>query len=536
MNTSNLLSRAHAGLTAIVLTALAVLPAFHLSMGLADPQGAPRIALAILLGWLFIGLVQIERAARGLTLFGAGRIGWTRHLGLAVFVWLLVAGIVGQGMALSFAWALAFGTYLLVAQSTIDWLDGRPARRQAVWAALGVLVGTQALFAVGQLANLSWTNIGLSAPIFPSATGEPNAAALAVREALLLLGAHEAPRPSGTMLEPSRLAELLLLTVPVLAAAALTAGRRWQKAIAGFALLAPVAVLTAVLIKGPNLATIFSFRLPTWQEAVALWLKHPIAGVGLGWQQMMVATDIRSTPLHVAVELGAVGFILVIAALAFWFRETWRNEAWSKSMRIGLVAGMAALLVASLVSSPFASPVIAVAAALVVALGLSRTEAAEPATMTVPVRAGYAFATVIVLGGLGWSTVHQVARPMLAASRFDFAAQALAATDKRAEEQIVLALAERHAPGNNDLRLRRVENLVAQSKFDDAQALLAASKLEQLGPESNYWAGRVSEGLKDPQGALAAYERALAHLPASHNLVKPATERMAKLKPGGAAK
>jgi O-antigen ligase len=284
------------------------------------------------------------------------------------------------------------------------------------------------------------------------------------------------------------------------------------------------------------LATIFSFRLPTWQEAVALWLKHPIAGVGLGWQQMMVATDIRSTPLHVAVELGAVGFILVIAALAFWFRETWRNEAWSKSMRIGLVAGMAALLVASLVSSPFASPVIAVAAALVVALGLSRTEAAEPATMTVPVRAGYAFATVIVLGGLGWSTVHQVARPMLAASRFDFAAQALAATDKRAEEQIVLALAERHAPGNNDLRLRRVENLVAQSKFDDAQALLAASKLEQLGPESNYWAGRVSEGLKDPQGALAAYERALAHLPASHNLVKPATERMAKLKPGGAAK
>ncbi|MNS36017.1 hypothetical protein D3C72_681990 [compost metagenome] len=536
MTMNSLLSRAHTGLTAIVLAALAVLPAFYLSMGLADPQGVPRIALAILLGWMFVGLVQVERAARGLTLLGAGRSSWANRLGLAVFVWLLVSSILGQGMALSFAWALAIGTYLLVAQSAIDWLEGRPARRQAVLVALGALIGTQVLFAIGQLASLSWTNIGLSVPVFPSSTGEPNSAALAVREGLLLLGAHEAPRPSGTMLEPPRLAELLLLTVPVLAAVSLLAARRWQKAVAGVALVAPLAVLTFVLVKGPNLATIFNFRLQTWKEAVSLWLQHPIAGVGLGWQQMMVATDIRNTPLHVAVELGAIGLILVIAALAVWFRETWRNDSWSKAMRIGLVVGVAALLIASLVSSPFASPVIGVAAALVIALGLSRTEAAEPTPMSAPVRTGYAFATLIVLGTLGWSTVQQVARPMLAASRFDFASQALAATDKRSEEQVVLALAERHAPGNSDLRLRRIENLVAQAKFDDAKALLAASKPEQLGPEVDYWAGRVSEGLKDPQAAVAAYERALSQLPASHHLVKPATERVAKLKPGSAAK
>jgi O-antigen ligase len=322
---------------------------------------------------------------------------------------------------------------------------------------------------------------------------------------------------------------------------AIEAARRFVAAhkaqAAGMAVaFAAVVALTAgrfitKLSNSENASLAVQARLVNWKASLELWLGSPVVGHGLGSFKLLQERALQhaypqgvpvivaeqrfftahSEPLQALVELGVVGLGLAIASFVSWLLEVRSNEALSTQERFGIIWGMSALVVASCFGFPFHIPVTAMAIVTVLAVGLSRP-AAAPALAGLP-RLALAALTAIVVGGVSWQVVQRAALPLFDASRFTYAADALQANDKPAEEAVVLSLVERNARFKGEVRMLRITNLLHQKRYQEALDLYRASDRVGLGLGDRLLEARALYGLGRKAEARKVCEDLLVYFP-----------------------
>lgn len=324
----------------------------------------------------------------------------------------------------------------------------------------------------------------------------------------------------------------------------------------GLGLVAAAMVVLLVVAGGPMAAKLqrlgsgigdesISSRLINWRVAVGMVAERPIQGVGIGNYKALstaklaeaypegipeVATKTRfaqahNEPLQAFVELGLVGGLLLLGALAFWVRETMANESLSQRMRFGLIWGVGAMLVAGLFGFPFHIPVTAIALMAVLALGLASERPAAP-VLSAPMRLVYAGVVLAVLGVLCWQVAVKDALPLHAGARYQHLGEKLAEVDSSDTTLTVLGLAERTQRFRVETLEAELRTLVAAEKFDEAIALYDRSTREGMGLGSLYWKGRALRKAGRTQEAYDTFARLAKLYPEGTPVNKRATRYM----------
>jgi putative inorganic carbon (HCO3(-)) transporter len=224
----------------------------------------------------------------------------------------------------------------------------------------------------------------------------------------------DATRATGTVNEPNDFAGYLVLVAPLALAAGLTSGRRWLTIaggigtlLFGMALIATLSrsgwlgmvagvialafllpqrrrhilmigggILAAVFIAGfagpvadrlgnqagDSPIDTFMARVPIWSAAVAMFIQHPIFGVGVDNFQNYIDSynpDLgvniaHNLFLNIAAERGILGLVTFVGLVVLLFRGLVRNfrSASGLAYRV-LVAGITASLIGFLVHSQF---------------------------------------------------------------------------------------------------------------------------------------------------------------------------------------
>jgi O-antigen ligase len=310
----------------------------------AAPFKAPGEFVILTLAWGFIVSVAAGQLAAGRPprpLSNAPRL-----LAYCLIAWLIVSSLLALQPASAWRFSATAATHLLLGLSVADWLGTHPARRRLV---LGV-VSAVAVFEVtiGALQTWkaplkSWSQLVESLPAMPPKRWFHdffNAVGAAVADG----------SPVGTLGNVNYLAELLVLTVPLLLALAWRGG--WQRrsatlavtivatvllvhasaraALAGLVLALPLALflvtshhpwhprqwprryqaialaLTLVALSlslylaWPAITHYVSLepalmaRLAYWQAVWPVWLAHPLQGIGLGGFQLIGVTALQA--------------------------------------------------------------------------------------------------------------------------------------------------------------------------------------------------------------------------------------------------
>lgn len=147
---------------------------------------------------------------------------------------------------------------------------------------------------------------------------------------------------AAVMLSESRSSATLCLITPILAAALLGFGPHWKKALILFAtgLVFLVAIQGAALgiLADQTDLTSLQVRLMVWSAAFQAFLERPILGAGIGnfvaaYAPLRDASDPTSglsahnDMLHMMVELGVIGAILVCGMAVLALRTIWADKA-----------------------------------------------------------------------------------------------------------------------------------------------------------------------------------------------------------------
>lgn len=330
--------------TALWLIAIALGACLYLPLDIAAPFKAPGEFVITTLAWGFIVSVGAGRVLNGrspLRLSDPARLA-----ALCLVAWLIVSSLLAIQPASAWRFAATAVTYLLLGLSVADWLGAHPARRRVV---IGV-VSAIAVFevAIGALQAWkapirSWTSLVEFLPAWPLKRVVHDffhIAGAAVMEGL----------PVGTLGNINYLAELLVLTVPLLLALAWRGG--WlgrglalvvtgvamvllvrasaRAALAGLVLALPLVVLLftsrhpwhprqwprryqaialALSLSIPSLGLYLAWpavshvvshepaltaRLAYWQAVWPVWLAHPVQGIGLGGFQLLGVTSLQA--------------------------------------------------------------------------------------------------------------------------------------------------------------------------------------------------------------------------------------------------
>jgi O-antigen ligase len=263
---------------------------------------------------------------------------------------------------------------------------------------------------------------------------------LAVMQALfggapsgMWVNGHVLPRATGTLEGPNQLAGFLEAALPVLwvwpmlvgqryvtaassaamiltqsragiAVAALTYALLWRlRGVAARASVLPVSVGAAAGIvitmvwfvfvahaSWSDIGQLFRFDIPgepggvgtraqLWPAAIALFVKHPIIGVGAGNFELLlpsvgvtgVQTHAASLPLQTLAEQGVVGFMALIAFAIVALRETFRR-AQTSALALAAFLAVAGLLAHQLVDDLFFFPKAAALCWLLLGAGTAR--------------------------------------------------------------------------------------------------------------------------------------------------------------------
>lgn len=329
---------------ALWLIAIALGACLYLPLDIAAPFKAPGEFVITTLAWGFIVSAAVGRVLSGRSPLRLSDP--TRLTAMCLVAWLIASSLLALQPASAWRFAATAVTYLLLGLSVADWLGAHPARRRVV---IGV-VSAIAVFevSIGALQAWrapirSWTSLVEFLPASPLKRGVHDffhIAGAAVMEGL----------PVGTLGNINYLAELLVLTVPVLLALAWRGGwlRRGlaivvtgvamvllvrasaRAALAGLVLALPLVVLLftsrhpwhprqwprgyqaialALSLSISSLGLYFAWpavshvvshepaltaRLAYWQAVWPVWLAHPVQGIGLGGFQLRGVTALQA--------------------------------------------------------------------------------------------------------------------------------------------------------------------------------------------------------------------------------------------------
>lgn len=589
----------------VLLWLLLLTPLAYMPLSNAEPFKVPEEAAIVTLAWVFVFATQLIRAAAGqipFRIFVSSRCGW----GLAgLLAWVGVNSMLGVSPASQWAYAGTLASYLALGLSLVEWMNDAPAVRRwwVIWG-LTAVVGFQCLSAWLQLHHFDfqgwcqWLQPGGYLAGYGAVIGATTAAG----------------SPIGTLGNPNYLGEFLAVSWPVLVGAALTVEKLESKltalvllilpiqililtscraAFVGLVLFAPVAALltfglgalnprrwmatqvgkiaTGAVLAG--LVALFAIaggplihklnvhssnaldlesRTVNWRAATAMWLDHPVTGVGLGgFKQLDVVKlaqlypdgmpssaasarfyEAHNEPIQTLAELGVVGMLLIVFALAMWVRETRRNASLPVTLRFGIFWSVGAVFFASCFGFPFHIPMTALAFTLVLALGLGRSDEkfvlVDHGMPKVPALAG-----LVAIALLSYAVVAYDAIPLNRAYEEQYQAGQM---KDRAQYDGADALFRESLQDNRfkgTVLTQALLMLWAAHRYEDMVALYDTYEKQGAGMDALTMKGDALTELGKRDEAIAAYNRVIHYYSADHPNYQRAKNQLVRL---GAAK
>lgn len=322
---------------AALLAAMALGACLYLPLDVAAPFKAPGEFVITTLAWAFIVSVAAGRVLNGRSPFRLSEP--TRLLALGLVAWFIASSLLAIQPESAWRFAATAATYLLLGLSAADWLGTHAARRRvviAVVSAIAVFEVAMGALQAWQAPIRSWSALVEFLPAMPLKRWVHDfchVAGAAVTEGM----------PVGTLGNMNYLAELLVLTIPVLLALAWQGGwlrrgltlavtgvavvvlartsaraasaglvlalplvllllttrhpwhpRQWPKRAQAIALALSLGVsafglhlawpaMTHYIAHEPALVARFAY----WQAVWPVWLAHPVQGIGLGGFQLL---------------------------------------------------------------------------------------------------------------------------------------------------------------------------------------------------------------------------------------------------------
>jgi hypothetical protein len=329
---------------ALWLIAIALGACLYLPLDVAAPFKAPGEFVITTLAWGFILSVAAGRVLSGRSSLRLSDP--TRLAALCLVAWLIVSSLLALQPSSALRFAATAATYLVLGLSVADWVGAHAGRRRvmvSVVSAIAVFEVSLGALQAWKAPIRSWTSLVEFLPASPLKRGVHDffhTAGAAVMEGL----------PVGTLGNVNYLAELLVLTVPVLLALAWRGGwlRRGltvvvtvvamvllvrasaRAALAGLVLALPLVVLLltsdhrwhprqwpgryqaialALSLAVPSLGlylawpAVYQFvshepalmaRVAYWQAVWPVWLAHPVQGIGLGGFQLLGVASLQA--------------------------------------------------------------------------------------------------------------------------------------------------------------------------------------------------------------------------------------------------
>jgi O-antigen ligase len=338
------LSRVADVLVGTLLVLLLLMPGLYLQVTTHDSVGEPREALAVIIAWGLIAAVGVSHALAGRPVFGTPDGSWARRLAWVLMAWIPLSAWLGCTPDISWRYAVSVVSFLLCAQAIVSWLAANAERSRLIVGGIASVVTVQAIVGAAQFYKLPLLQWAKAVPI--ATMGDRSFPFGYLPHDFLYItgvGARDG-YPTGTLGNHNFMAELLVITLPVLWTFALSTPKRSIRWMGAFVLLVPTFVLigtgTRAAIVGLAIAavaaavTVFGLaaldprrawgtrsgrigllggavvaagllaaaggamvskfsalslsdqsvavRLLNWQAAWGLWLERPIAGLGLG--------------------------------------------------------------------------------------------------------------------------------------------------------------------------------------------------------------------------------------------------------------
>lgn len=301
MKPLNLLSKALDIIVGLALFVLLLIPPLYLQMTLQDTFKIPQEVLIVTFGWVFIGLVGLQRAFAGLPIWAGGRGSWTRWAVLTLATWILVTGMIGYAPAEPWRFGMTAITYMLVGQSMLDWMARRIERRRIVVAGLLGLATLEVGVALIELARLPLSVWANQVPLFTTPTGMAPGGWWPHDVLYVLSFPAINGTPIGTLGNVNYLAEFLALTLPALLGWGLSSKHRIAQALSILAALPVVYVLLATGTRAAMLGLMFGGALAV--------------GLVWGWQVLNLKEH-WATPRGKASIIGAGAFIGIMLTFA----------------------------------------------------------------------------------------------------------------------------------------------------------------------------------------------------------------------------
>jgi O-antigen ligase len=289
-------------------------------------------------------------------------------------------------------------------------------------------------------------------------------------------------------------------------------------------------------------------RLMIWKNALDLWAAHPFSGAGLGGFRVLNVAElerhfstglpsilalvrfgqVHNDPLQALVELGVVGFSLLLVVAVAWWREVCKNESLTPVQRFGHLWAMGALLVASCFGFPFHIPVTALAVVVVFALGLASE---REATASVPViwRPAYALVACGLIAVMGVQAVQKDVWPLFQAHRYGFVAGQLKDQSRYKEAEVVYDLAFRHNRFKGAEAYYVLSTLVDQQKYDEVLKRYDEMAKVGIGTEGNYWKARALYATGKTVDAVNTYNYIIRYFGEQDDNAKRSKRRLAEI-------
>lgn len=319
------------GLVYLLVAALAFVPVLVLPPRLLESFKVGTEFEIVILAWVTAGVIGVARALEGRALLPL-ELPTARWL-MGLMVWVIIGAALVTKPAMHLAYGATVFACLLAGLTLVAWLDGAARRRMYVFSVVAALVGFECLIATMQYAQFPFRDLIKGTEI----TYLHNWFAIVAAGSRGVDGL-------GTMGNRNYLGELLVLSTPILFAAAFASRRLVGRIAFSIVGLAAVGVLVAssaraslaglflgaglagLIVFGPQLlspkfwwedqrrraalvvvpvifAVMLAFagtrlseeatvkltednsavaRLVNWKAAAGLWLEHPIQGIGLG--------------------------------------------------------------------------------------------------------------------------------------------------------------------------------------------------------------------------------------------------------------
>lgn len=336
MKLLGLLAKGLDGLICLTLLLLVLVPPLYLQATINETYKVPQEFLIVSIGWVYIGLVAVQRSFAGQSLWGGGRGSWARRGLILLTGWLGLSALLGYAPARPCMFALTVVSYLLIGQSVLDWTEGRLERRNWVIGALSLLVGIQVIIGLAEFFGAPFSQWASALPTFDSDQGSIPGGWWLHDFAYVLQFPTKDHTPVGTLGNVNYLAELLALTLPVLAAWGMSIRNKVVKAAASIGFLFAIATLVSTGTRAAFLGLLLSgvvasslvwgiqkLRLKDWWESPA-GKRRILAGAMIGVPILMVAGGTLATKLSRGIDNSIQGrWMIWQNALSIWAHHPW---------------------------------------------------------------------------------------------------------------------------------------------------------------------------------------------------------------------